>query len=366
MGHIISGAGHAGLIGWVLLGNAFQPDPPPFEVTEVAVISASDFAALTAPPGPITDVALPQPPTEEAAPPNTSAVQPVDPAPAPEASAPPEPEAVPVPPMPEPDPEVAEDTPPAPEPLPDSDAPQISERPVPRQSERIAPEAVLPPEPDTAPAPVEEVAVAPEPAPEAPAQDAPQKEAAPEEATTEITTEAETPSSAPRTSLRPQARPRPPVQTANPQPETPQAPAAETPPLPETDAGAVAAALAEALGGSTAQPEAPAGPPLTAGEKDGLRVAVQRCWNVSVLSSAALETTVVVAVSMADDGKPLSNTIRLLSTSGGTSASAQQAFEAARRAIIRCGARGFDLPVEKYAQWKEIEMTFDPERMRVK
>ena len=40
--------------------------------------------------------------------------------------------------------------------------------------------------------------------------------------------------------------------------------------------------------------------------------------------------------------------------------------EAARRAIIRCGARGFELPPEKYEQWRDIEMTFDPERMRIK
>jgi hypothetical protein len=42
------------------------------------------------------------------------------------------------------------------------------------------------------------------------------------------------------------------------------------------------------------------------------------------------------------------------------------AFDAARRAIIRCGAKGFDLPAEKYAQWREVEMTFNPESMRIR
>ena len=51
---------------------------------------------------------------------------------------------------------------------------------------------------------------------------------------------------------------------------------------------------------------------------------------------------------------------------GGSAASAKQAFEAARRAIIRCGSSGYDLPEDKYGQWKEIEMTFNPERMRIK
>ena len=77
-------------------------------------------------------------------------------------------------------------------------------------------------------------------------------------------------------------------------------------------------------------------------------------------------TTVVVAVNLSPEGRPESGTIRMLSSSGGSGDAAKQAFEAARRAIIRCGASGFDLPAEKYDQWRDIEMTFNPERMRIK
>jgi hypothetical protein len=125
----------------------------------------------------------------------------------------------------------------------------------------------------------------------------------------------------------------------------------------------VADALAEALGGAT---QAPAGPPLSAGEKEAMRVAVSQCWNVGSLSSAAMATTVVVAVDMGQDGMPDTNSIRLLSSSGGDDSSARQAFEAARRAIIRCARGGYALPAEKYAHWREIEMTFNPERMRIR
>ena len=104
---------------------------------------------------------------------------------------------------------------------------------------------------------------------------------------------------------------------------------------------------------------------LTAKENEVLRVAVQQCWNVGSLSSLALETTVVVAVSLTQNGKPIVASIRQVSSEGGTSASVMQAFETARRAIIRCGARGFQLPRDKYDQWKDIKMTFDPERMRI-
>jgi hypothetical protein len=113
-------------------------------------------------------------------------------------------------------------------------------------------------------------------------------------------------------------------------------------------------------------PRGPTGPPLTGGEKEGLRVAVQQCWNTGSLSSEALLVTVVVSVEMATDGKPQSNSIQMLSAIGGSNEAAKQAFEAARRAIIRCGARGYDLPSDKYEQWREIEMTFNPERMRIK
>ncbi len=124
-------------------------------------------------------------------------------------------------------------------------------------------------------------------------------------------------------------------------------------------------ALAEAMG-QTDGDTAPAGPPLSRGEKDALRVAVEQCWNVGSLSSAALRTTVVLGVSMNKDGTPRRETIELLSATGGDDAAARQAFEAARRAIIRCGLRGYDLPPEKYERWRDIEMTFNPEKMRIK
>jgi len=38
----------------------------------------------------------------------------------------------------------------------------------------------------------------------------------------------------------------------------------------------------------------------------------------------------------------------------------------AARAIIRCGATGYDLPAEKFDQWDEIEMIFNPTNMRIK
>ncbi|MCM2560592.1 energy transducer TonB [Lutimaribacter sp. EGI FJ00015] len=372
LGHIISGVGHIGLIGWVLFGGAFAPAPEPFEVTEVAMISSAEFDALmsgTEPPETATDVALPTPPESDEAPaPAPARPKPRPTPPSPEAAEAPPPDAAPTPPDPEPaDPTELQDEvndlapPPQEQAVP---APDLSDRPVPRPAPRIAPEPVAPPPPD---AEVDDV-VREEATPQdnADTQHEEQDATAPEEATSEIVTEAEEdPSAAPVRSLRPRARPDRPA--PEPATETAATPEAETPEADGTR-NAVEDALAEALGGQEAQGRstAPTGPPMTAGERDALRVGVQRCWNVGSLSSDALSTTVVVGVDMNEDATPVTGSIRLISHSGGSAASAQQAFETARRAIIRCGVNGFDLPREKYGQWQEIEMTFDPSNMRIK
>lgn len=372
IGHIVSGAGHLGLMGWVLFGAAFAPAPDPFDVTEVAVISGAEFAAMMAAAGApdVADVPAPAAPTPAAAPPPV--VPPPDLPTAPPAVQPAPPSAA----------EVTDDAPVMAPPLQDVAvlAPERSVRPVPRPVDRVAPEPVAEPDPDTRRADTPEQAVTPEPAPNAtPVPDTPRPAAAPEAATTAIATEAKDPlSAAPLTSLRPRTRPA--VVPA------PDAPVTAATPAPDTAArDAVQTALAQALAQAATQAAPPAtppaatapaaatgtgraaaGPPLTAGEKDALRVAVQKCWNVGALSSDALRVTVTVGVQLDDTGRPLGGSIRMLGFDGGSEAAARQAFQAASRAISRCGTTGFDLPRDKYDQWRDIEMVFNPEKMRVK
>ncbi len=101
-------------------------------------------------------------------------------------------------------------------------------------------------------------------------------------------------------------------------------------------------------------------------EAVNLPVLVNRCWNVGALSSEALTVTVTIGLSMTQDGKPDRASIHMVGYDGGTEAAANQAYEAGRRAIIICGDKGFPLPPEKYEQWKDIEMVFDPQGMRLK
>ena len=351
-----------------MFGNLFDADPPPFEMTEVAVISGADFDALVAAaqsPDTATDVAQPATPDVPAEVPDVAAT-PDD------AIEQPTPIQAETPPADDTPPEVTElalppetqvdDTPPElDQPIGDTAVlvPEVAPQAVARPVERVAPEPVAQPEPDATPDPVEQQAVAPDAAGET--VEEPQEAQAPEEATTEIVTEAD---AAPAASPRPPGR-----RPAAPAPQVVEAPT-QTPtqePTPSVDNSAVNAALAEALGGAdTPTPTAaaaPSGPPLSAGEKESLRVAVAGCWNVGSLSTSALQTTVVISVSMNQNGTPVIETIRQVSASGGSDADARRVFDSARRAIILCGAKGYNLPADKFGQWQTIEMTFDPRKM---
>jgi len=87
------------------------------------------------------------------------------------------------------------------------------------------------------------------------------------------------------------------------------------------------------------------------------------CWVVDVGDESS-QVIVTIKVELTREGKISS--AELISAKGGSDAAKRKAFQAARRAIIRCQGRGYDLPRDKYDFWKTIEMTFDPTHMRKK
>ena len=358
IGHYISGLAHIGLIGWAFLGPVFRGEPEPVEAVGVAVISEAEFAALTQTeraPAPETDVAVPMAP--EVSPEQPFAGAQTDDAPdqsRPNSAAPAETEEAPdlsgveVPEPAELVDEVPELTPPSEEVA--ALQPRETEPDTVQPAPRVAPEPVAPPEPDVKIDDTVREAVVPDESSDAAPQD-PQEATAPEAASTEIATEAKI--GAPKTSVRPKLRPRPVAEAAT-----------ETAPQADTE-DSIAAALAEA--GAEEQAEtraAPSGPPLTGGEKDALRISVQNCWVVDVGSQAA-NVTVTVGMKMSREGK-VDGAITLLAAEGGDDAATKAAFEAARRAVLRCQKGGYKLPIEKYDHWREIEITFNPEKMRLK
>lgn len=102
---------------------------------------------------------------------------------------------------------------------------------------------------------------------------------------------------------------------------------------------------------------------MSAGELDGVRNAINKCWNVGAISSAALQVKLTLRVEMSPDGKPIYSSITMTKHSGGDDAVAQQAFEAARRAVIRstqgCNGPGLALDPAKFATWNVMNLNFD-------
>lgn len=358
-GQIISAVGHVGFIGWLLFGGQFDAEPLPFEVRDVAVISGEEFEAMMAAqraPETVTDVATPQAPEADQPPePDMPSTPDITPEQAePEVVETPPPDEPPETAAPLPQPQEIEDRPPEIAPPAEEESallvPQLSARPQARPVERVAPVPVAqPPEPEAAPDEVVREETADTPAEET----RPEEEAtAPEESVTDITPEAaDEVTAAPRQSVRPRPRPRATAQAED-------GPGADT-------ADAVSSVLQQALGDeSGASEDQSTAPALSEGEVDALILAISNCWNVDPGSTAA-EVTVVVSVALNRDGT-LAGSPSLVSAQGGDQGARDAAFRNARTAVIACGRGGFDLPQEKYESWREIEMTFNPEKMRLR
>ncbi len=360
----ISGAGHIAFILAVFFGGPLAGDRQSEVVilSEVAILSEQEFAALV-PPGAApqlqTDTPEVDAPVEDEAPRSPAAAAATELAMPSPVEAPESPDV----------PEFAADQPAlgaeihdsAPATLlPPSDIDGTGARPgqVAAPALRIAPVPQLapPPEAETGAELVEATVPDPEAPPEpVEEEDVPQ---APKEASDRIVTEAEEEETYDvASSMRPRTRaPRAP----SPSPDVPE----ETPDVPDNtpEQSAILAALAEA--GAVSRQAVPGGPPLTIGEKEAFGLAVGQCWNVGSLSANALATTVVVSFDMQRTGVPVSGSITMVDFHGGSKADADRTFAAARRAIIRCGMKGFQLPAEKFDRWRKVEATFNAEGMQ--
>lgn len=103
---------------------------------------------------------------------------------------------------------------------------------------------------------------------------------------------------------------------------------------------------------------------LTEAEREDFAVQVARCWNVDDLAPS--QPVVTVTFSLSPEGVPAPNSLALIGAGKDTSEAVKAAYGAARRAILRCGAKGYKLPVEKYETWRKTELTFNPERMSLR
>lgn len=362
-GTYISAVGHIGLIVWLVAGWGMQADPLEFDTMDVQIVSGDEFAALTrqaatpepgqaAPDAPVppvvADTPAPEPVSEPAVIPAPAPPPVPPPAPEPSVAAPPAPQSPPVedvspePPVPPAPPPVATDLPP-------------SDTPTPPQADRVASTITAPPPPEADVDDILREEVVPDQTDPAPLPQEEQAPTAPEQTTTEIVIADETPSGAVETSMRPVARPTRPAVQATPPPDPD---VAQT--TPAQDA-VPADTINDVLAGLA--PDVPAGPPMTGSERESFRVAVNSCWIVDPGSPAA-RATVEVGFSLDREGR-VAGAVRLEGAEGDSTA-VNIAFEAARRAILRCQRTGYVLPADKYDQWKDVVITFDPSGMRLR
>lgn len=377
-------------------GPLFDSDPEEsLRVSEVSLISGAELASLSpAAPQPDvqpTPIAPPEPAVTE---PTPAPVAPPEPETAePETPEPEQPETPVVEQQPDIEPEVAEPN----EAQGTSDIEgvgQVAEedaageitpdrmailQPKPRPAERIADkvnEATEQPKPaedapNETPEPVEEPT--PEETPEV-------AEPAQEESTTEIVTEADKQeeTAAPVKSIRPKGRPLNVAQKIKDLVEQEkkiqeEIKAAEAQAVEDQVAQDIAAAIATAAaeqsnttqsaGETASSGSSTSGSPLTQSEREGLIFKVQQCWNVPVAIQNASELKVTLRVSLDPDGH-LKSSPELIDPVNSGLVGVQHAYEAGRRALIRC--QPFKLPAEKYETWKEIEIVFNPQKMVLK
>ncbi|GIT89880.1 hypothetical protein JANAI62_06360 [Jannaschia pagri] len=109
-----------------------------------------------------------------------------------------------------------------------------------------------------------------------------------------------------------------------------------------------------------AQPALPQGatPPFEA-QTRAVVTQIAPCWLVDP-SDPAGQVALTLSFELDRGGRLRTDTIRLERASVGEGPALDEAFQAARRAILRCGIKGFDLPADRYDDWRFVEVTFDP------
>ena len=105
------------------------------------------------------------------------------------------------------------------------------------------------------------------------------------------------------------------------------------------------------------------GLPMSMSEIDAIRSQIARCWVPPFGGKDAYKLVVTLRQQLASDGSVLK--VDLTSESqarAGSDTFFRAAADSARRAVQECSPLK-NLPPDKYATWRDIEMTFDPKEM---
>jgi len=75
-----------------------------------------------------------------------------------------------------------------------------------------------------------------------------------------------------------------------------------------------------------------------------------------------------VSFQLGEDRRVVGSVVELVSNSPGDPAAVRAAFDRARTAVLNCQRQngGFPLDAAQFEQWRNVEMTFNPESMRIR
>ncbi len=91
---------------------------------------------------------------------------------------------------------------------------------------------------------------------------------------------------------------------------------------------------------------------------------IGRGYSIGMLSVTSADTAVTVAFDLDEGGRVTVPSVRLVADGAVPDRATWQAFETARRAIIRMGRDGLPLPPDVSGTWKSVVLMFNPEGMQ--
>ncbi|MBU2991978.1 hypothetical protein Q4555_14835 [Octadecabacter sp. 1_MG-2023] len=85
---------------------------------------------------------------------------------------------------------------------------------------------------------------------------------------------------------------------------------------------------------------------------------VSQCWNITQADDPW--PVIEINFELTREGVPLPDSFVMTEASAASETATQAAFASARRAVLRCGMDGYDLPAEHFELWQHVAMTVDP------
>lgn len=101
--------------------------------------------------------------------------------------------------------------------------------------------------------------------------------------------------------------------------------------------------------------------PMTMSEIDAIRYQIDKCWSVPAGARDAENLVVRIKIFLNLDGS-LSRAPEIVGGNQSGDPFYRTAAESARRAVLKCQPLK-NLPAEKYSNWREITLTFNPSKM---